>query len=240
MHTTSAGPGDWSSRSTRRGVGFRGAAKGWGEMKKLVAAGLVVLAASMWVAGPAEAGRGGGSGGGPGMRGAGPGSGGGSAGWSGRGGWSGGGRSGGGWHGVSRWHGGGRWHGGSGWHGRPWGGRPFVRFGWWGWPGWGWGPGWGWAPYYPYAYGYPYGYGYPYAYGYPYGYGASGYDYPYAPYTSTPAVVQEAPPQPYYWYYCEPAGAYYPYVKECPSGWLKVSPEPPPSDSTSPGPDADR
>jgi len=30
-----------------------------------------------------------------------------------------------------------------------------------------------------------------------------------------------------YWYYCEPAGAYYPYVATCPSGWRKVPAAPP-------------
>jgi hypothetical protein len=30
-----------------------------------------------------------------------------------------------------------------------------------------------------------------------------------------------------YWYYCETSRGYYPYVKECPSGWKAVSPTPP-------------
>jgi hypothetical protein len=30
-----------------------------------------------------------------------------------------------------------------------------------------------------------------------------------------------------YWYYCEAAAAYYPYVKECPGGWKTVLPQPP-------------
>ncbi len=59
--------------------------------------------------------------------------------------------------------------------------------------------------------------------------------YPPAP----PVVVQEPPvyiqqPAPPadkgYWYYCESARAYYPYVKECPSGWMKVVPQPAPPD----------
>lgn len=29
-----------------------------------------------------------------------------------------------------------------------------------------------------------------------------------------------------WWYFCRKLGAYYPYVKECPSGWEKVSPTP--------------
>lgn len=50
----------------------------------------------------------------------------------------------------------------------------------------------------------------------------------------SPPVVQQAPAyeqqppqveeQQYYWYYCADAKAYYPYVKECPGGWMKVVP----------------
>lgn len=29
-----------------------------------------------------------------------------------------------------------------------------------------------------------------------------------------------------YWYYCNDPEGYYPYVKECPGGWLQVSPTP--------------
>jgi hypothetical protein len=31
-----------------------------------------------------------------------------------------------------------------------------------------------------------------------------------------------------YWYYCRNPDGYYPYVKECPGGWQKVPPQPPP------------
>jgi len=101
---------------------------------------------------------------------------------------------------------GGGYHGG-GWYG---GTRVFVGggVGWWGWPGW-WGPGW---------WGYP--------------------SYPY--YSAPPVVVQPgpttyiqqapAPPAQDYWYYCKDAGAYYPYVKECPGGWMQVVPSPAPPD----------
>lgn len=34
-----------------------------------------------------------------------------------------------------------------------------------------------------------------------------------------------APPQRSYWYYCEGSRTYYPYVKECPGGWLRVVPQ---------------
>jgi hypothetical protein len=30
-----------------------------------------------------------------------------------------------------------------------------------------------------------------------------------------------------WWYYCEGSKGYYPYVKECPSGWQRVPPAPP-------------
>ena len=30
-----------------------------------------------------------------------------------------------------------------------------------------------------------------------------------------------------WWYYCADAKAYYPYVKDCPAGWQRVSPQPP-------------
>ncbi len=77
------------------------------------------------------------------------------------------------------------------------------------WIGPGWGPWWG-GPYY--------------------------YPYYYAP----PVVIERQPPvyeyeqqapqtqeQPYYWYFCPDAKAYYPYVKQCPGGWMKVIPSRP-------------
>jgi hypothetical protein len=75
-------------------------------------------------------------------------------------------------------------------------------------------PSWGWP--YPYAYPYPYYYPYPYPY----------------PYYSSPPVIREEVPvyrepqqeQPYYWYYCENPEGYYPYIKSCPGGWMKVVP----------------
>lgn len=52
-----------------------------------------------------------------------------------------------------------------------------------------------------------------------------------------PVVVEQGPPiyierEPdaaapsAYWYYCSGAKGYYPYVRECPGGWLKVPPRP--------------
>ena len=35
-----------------------------------------------------------------------------------------------------------------------------------------------------------------------------------------------APTQGNWWYYCNDAKAYYPYVKECPAGWQRVAPQP--------------
>ncbi|BDV44648.1 hypothetical protein GURASL_35710 [Geotalea uraniireducens] len=79
---------------------------------------------------------------------------------------------------------------------------------WWG-PNW-WGPGWG--------------------------------PYPYYPYYSPPPVVVQPPPEiyvqpeprqeqpPQYWYYCPEPEGYYPYVKKCPRGWLKVVPPENPPD----------
>lgn len=40
--------------------------------------------------------------------------------------------------------------------------------------------------------------------------------------------VQPQPQSGAYWYYCQGAGAYYPYVTECPGGWQRVPPVPPP------------
>jgi hypothetical protein len=64
------------------------------------------------------------------------------------------------------------------------------------------------------------------------------YTYPY--YASTPVVVQQPPAEyiqpstqseePNYWYFCENPQGYYPYVKKCPNGWLKVVPSPPSTD----------
>jgi hypothetical protein len=45
-----------------------------------------------------------------------------------------------------------------------------------------------------------------------------------------PAADPGAPAQqPGMWYYCESAKAYYPYVKQCSSGWRQVPASPPPS-----------
>lgn len=42
-----------------------------------------------------------------------------------------------------------------------------------------------------------------------------------------PAAVQENPvPPEYRWYYCQDPPGYYPYVRDCPTGWLRVAPAP--------------
>jgi hypothetical protein len=95
--------------------------------------------------------------------------------------------------------GGGRWD--RGWHG--------GHFGWWYidsgvWTAY---------PYYsPYGY-YPY-----YTYPAPYGYVTP----------ESPAVNSNLPPPPQYWYYCDAARAYYPYVQTCPAGWRPVAAQPAP------------
>jgi hypothetical protein len=77
-----------------------------------------------------------------------------------------------------------------------------------------WGPGW-WGPWGPWYYPGPY-------------------------YYPAPAVVVPSQPVTYiekgsapaaesWWYYCDASKSYYPYVKECPSGWQRVPPAPPPS-----------
>ena len=77
-------------------------------------------------------------------------------------------------------------------------------------------------------------------------FGFPGYYYPPAPYYyypspayyPAPVVIQQppvyterqqaAPESQGYWYYCAATRGYYPYVKECPGGWQKVPPAPPP------------
>lgn len=53
------------------------------------------------------------------------------------------------------------------------------------------------------------------------------------PYTPPVVVVQPAPastpsvpPPAQYWYYCDAAQGYYPYVQSCPGGWRMVPPTP--------------
>ncbi len=38
--------------------------------------------------------------------------------------------------------------------------------------------------------------------------------------------IERSTPTPTYWYYCPDARAYYPYIQQCPSPWLRVVPAP--------------
>ncbi len=76
------------------------------------------------------------------------------------------------------------------------------------------------APYYsPAPYYYP-----------PYAYYPAPYYYPPVPqeYIEAPAQASPSQAQDSWWYYCSESKSYYPYVKECPGGWQRVSPTPPP------------
>ncbi len=67
-----------------------------------------------------------------------------------------------------------------------------------------------------------------------------GYPHYYAPqyyYAPVPLVQQsppiyieraqpEAPTAPAFWYYCRESQGYYPYVKDCPTAWERVAPQP--------------
>jgi hypothetical protein len=125
-------------------------------------------------------------------------------------------RGGGGAHGGGQYYGGGTYHGG----GRSYGGGTYYRGGYGGyWRGGVWvGPGWGWGGWGPWWWGAPY--------------------YPY--YQAPPVVIERQPPvyiepepepeEQTYWYYCRNPQGYYPYVKQCPGGWMKVVPSPVPPD----------
>jgi hypothetical protein len=63
--------------------------------------------------------------------------------------------------------------------------------------------------------------------------------YPYGYYPPPPVIIQQQPPvyvqpeQPEdnYWYYCRDPEGFYPYVRNCADGWMKVVP-----DATPPNP----
>ncbi|HUL23257.1 MAG TPA: hypothetical protein VLZ10_17515 [Thermodesulfobacteriota bacterium] len=113
-------------------------------------------------------------------------------------------------------HGGGHYRGyGHGYGHGYYGGR---GYGWWGYP-------YGWA--YPYGWGYPYGWNYPY---YPYygPYYGGGYEVPTVPPEEvTPPPESGQQQQPSYWRFCQDPEGYYPYVKDCPGGWMAVVPSKP-------------
>lgn len=75
---------------------------------------------------------------------------------------------------------------------------------------------------------------YPYLYPYPYRYPYPDYYYPAPP----PVIIEKQPetyiqkapsaiPEQTYWYYCPSTQGYYPAIKECPGGWMRVVPTEP-------------
>ncbi len=57
----------------------------------------------------------------------------------------------------------------------------------------------------------------------------SGYYNPPVVIERQPPVFVQPEPQPQYWYYCQAPQGYYPYVQQCPGGWLQVVPSAPPT-----------
>ena len=110
-------------------------------------------------------------------------------------------------HGGSHGGQGGGHHGGFG-HGHGHGFFGGFGYDWWGYPYW-----WDY-PYYPYDYPYYYPYYDPYYYGV--------YGEP-----PVPPPSESAQQQPSLWRFCQDPEGYYPYVKNCPAGWLKVVPPKP-------------
>lgn len=57
--------------------------------------------------------------------------------------------------------------------------------------------------------------------------------YPYGYYAAPPVAIQQQPtvyvqpeqPEENYWYYCQNPQGYYPYIRSCPGGWMKVLPD---------------
>jgi len=68
-----------------------------------------------------------------------------------------------------------------------------------------------------------------------YAYPSPGYAPPWPYWYANPSPGY-APPQ--YWAYCQSPEGYYPYVQDCPGGWIRVPPTPPPTDSWRNSPDS--
>jgi len=106
--------------------------------------------------------------------------------------------------------------------GHHYGGHHFGGF------GLGYGLGYGFGGYWPYYGGYGgYGLGYRGYGGYGGGYGGSYPPVMYIQQQGTNRSVTES--QADYWYYCRKPEGYYPHVKKCPDGWMRVVPQPPPT-----------
>jgi hypothetical protein len=78
------------------------------------------------------------------------------------------------------------------------------------------------APFFPWYYP---------PYYYPYYYPPAVVAVPAAPTTYIEQGGTQSPPAQQaqgYWYYCAESKTYYPYVKECPAGWQRVTPKPAP------------
>ena len=50
-------------------------------------------------------------------------------------------------------------------------------------------------------------------------------DAPAATGSFTPSYVEQAPVPPSYWYYCADPAGYYPYIQQCNSAWMPVTPQ---------------
>ena len=72
------------------------------------------------------------------------------------------------------------------------------------------------------GFGYPWGWWYPPPYYYPYPVVYPAQPVSYIEQGRAPVAVQPAG----WWYYCDASTSYYPYVRECPSGWQRVPASP--------------
>jgi hypothetical protein len=98
-----------------------------------------------------------------------------------------------------------RYGGHPAWSGPPAGARSYPGWGarpWWGYHRPWWGPG-VWGGWYPSYY----------------------YGDPSVIVQQPPVYVEPTPPAQQFWYYCQNPQGYYPYVKDCPFGWVQIIPQ---------------